>query len=170
MISLARITLGGPLPAHDFQIALDSRDPILNAATVRFQLRFAFTTAHADSALLPRQVTPEPRQPRQQMLQLRQFNLQLAFFSASTLGENIENQRSPIQNLAIKHSLQIAALGRRKFIVENHRIHIRAPAMLGKFISFALADERRRTRRSQFLQAIPDHLASGRCCQFGKLL
>jgi len=89
MVSLPRIALSGSLPSHDFQFAFNSSDAVLNAAAVGFQLRFTFTTPHSDAAFLPGQVAPEPRQARQQMLQLSQFNLEFALFRAGALGENI---------------------------------------------------------------------------------
>ena len=140
MVSLASVALSRSLAADDLQFTFDSRDAILNAAAVRFQLRFTFTTSHADAAFLTGQVAPEPRQPRQQMLQLRQFNLQFALFRSCALRENVEDQRSPVQYLAVEHPFQIAALGGRKFVVKDDGVDIRAAAMLGEFVGFAFAD------------------------------
>ena len=102
--------VGCALPADFLQFAADSGNAILDAAAVGFQLRFT-VTAHADAAFLPGQVAPEPGQPREQMLQLRQFDLQLAFAGAGALGEDIENQRGAIEHLALENRFQIAALG-----------------------------------------------------------
>ena len=54
-------TLRRALLAHDLQIFRDARNAVLYAATVRFQLRFTFTTAHPNPAFLARQVAPEAR-------------------------------------------------------------------------------------------------------------
>jgi hypothetical protein len=170
MVALPRVALRRALPSHNLKLLDDSRDAILNAAAVSFQLRFTFTAAHANPAFLPRQVAPESGQSRQQVLQLRELNLQLAFFGAGALGENIQDQRRPIENLAIEDLLQIAALRGRKFVVKNDRIHIRAPTVLGKFIRLAFADESRRARRGQLLDSISNDLPSGSGCQFGKFL
>ena len=105
-------------------------------------------------------MAPKPRQSRQQMLQLRQLDLQLAFTGPGPLSENIQNQRRAIQNLAIEDLLQIAALRRRKFVVENDRIDIRPAAMQRKLVRLAFANERPGAGRGHFLQAIADHLAS----------
>src|SRR5206468_3789134 len=123
MAALPAVALGGSLPAHGFQFIGDSGDSVLDAAAVRFQLRFT-VTPHPDTALLARQVAPKPGQPRQQMLQLREFDLQLAFFGAGALGENVENERSPIDDLALEDILQIAALSGGKFVVKNDGIDI----------------------------------------------
>jgi hypothetical protein len=170
MVTLTGITLRGSLPAHDFQFTFDSCDAILNTAAVRFQLRFTFTAAHSNAAFLSRQVAPEPRQPWQQMLQLRQFNLQFALFRAGPLRKDIKDQRSPIQDFAVEYPFQIAALGRRKFVVEDHCVDIRPAAMLGEFVSLAFANESRRAGCNHTLQAISDDLPASGGSQFGKFL
>ena len=88
--------------AHRFQFAENFRDAILHAAAVGFQLRFAFAAAHADAARLPRQVAPEPRQARQQMLKLREFDLQFAFARPGALREDVENQRRAVEDFAVE--------------------------------------------------------------------
>src|SRR6266568_2651971 len=100
------------------------------------------------------------------MLELGQFDLQLAFSRAGALGENIEDERGAIENLAIEHLLQVAALGWRKLIVENHRINVRAPAVLSELIGLALADERAGARRRHLLYPIADHFSPGGVGQF----
>ncbi|OYV80974.1 MAG: hypothetical protein B7Z73_18640, partial [Planctomycetia bacterium 21-64-5] len=59
--------------------AVDARSDLYSVGAVGFKLRLAFAAAHTDAALLPREVAPEARQARQQMLELGQFDLQLAF-------------------------------------------------------------------------------------------
>ena len=127
----------------------------MDTATVRFQLRFT-VTAHADTAFLTRQVTPEPGQSRKQMLELREFNLEFALFGAGALRENIENQRRAIQNFAAENFFEIAALSGRKFIVENHRVHVVRAAMFRKFLRLASADECSGDGRFQFLRPVAD--------------
>src|SRR6185312_6809714 len=124
-------------------------------------LRFTFTTAHADAAFLARQVAPKPSQAREQMLELREFNLQLAFARASALRENIENQRRAIEHLGIENLFQVAALRGGKFVVENYRVHVEALALRGEFIRFAFADEGRGVGGFEFLHAIADDFAAG---------
>ena len=52
---------------------------------------------------------------RQQMLKLRQFDLELAFLlRARAPGENVKDERSAVQHLAIKDVFQIAGFGPRK--------------------------------------------------------
>ena len=64
------------------------------------------------------------------MLQLREFNLHLAFARAGALRENVENERRAVEDFAVEDFFQVAALRGRKFVVENHRVHF---ARLAKF-------------------------------------
>ena len=163
------MALRGTLAADDIEFARDFGDTILHAAAVGFQLRFT-VTAHADAALLARQVTPEPRQAGEQMLKLREFDLQLAFFRACTLRKNIKNERCAIENLAIENTLEIAALRGGKFVVENDGIHVLAAAVFGEFAGFAAADERAGDRGIELLGAVANDLTAGGGGELGKFV
>ena len=94
------------------------------------------------------------------MLQLCQLYLQLAFPGPCSLREDVQDQRSPIQNFTIEDSFKVAALGGRKFVVENDRIHIGPMAVQRKFVGFAFAKEGAGTGRNQLLQPVSDNSAS----------
>ena len=111
LAALAPGALRRSLAAHGFEFALDARDAVLHAAAVRFQLRFTFTAAHSNPAFLARQVAPESCQPREQMLQLREFDLQFAFLRPRALGEDVEDQGGAIEDFALETFFQVAALG-----------------------------------------------------------
>jgi hypothetical protein len=105
------------------------------------------------------------------MSQLRQLNLQFAFLGPGALGENIENQGSPVEHLAIEDQFQVAALGGRKLIIENNRIDVLLPAFARELVGFAGANERSSHWRIEFLDAIPDDLTSrgrGQFMEFGE--
>ena len=136
-------------------------DAFAHSAAVGFQLRFALTAAHPDAAFLARQVSPEFREARQQMLQLREFNLHLAFARAGALREDVENQRRAVQNFAPEDFFKVAALRGRKFVVENHRVHIVRLAEFCKFLRLALADESRGVERFHFLNPVAGDFAAG---------
>ena len=118
-MALAALSLDSACLADRFQFAFQASNPFLHATPIDFQLRFARTTG-ADSAGLSRQVMPHARQSRQQVLQLRQFNLQPAFAAARALRENVENQLGAIKNFAREQVFQIASLCRRKLVIENY--------------------------------------------------
>ena len=106
--------------AHAFQFPLQFRDPFLHPAAIHFELRFA-RPARANSARLPRKVRPHSRQTREQILQLREFDLQPPFPTARALRKDVENELRAIQHFARKKIFQIAALRGRKLVIENDR-------------------------------------------------
>jgi hypothetical protein len=95
------------------------------------------------------------------MLELSQFNLQLALARAGALGENVENERGAVKHLAIEDAFEIAALRRGKFVVENDRVHVMATAMLRKLVRLAAADEGTRDGGFHFLGAVANDFAAG---------
>lgn len=100
------------------------------------------------------------------MLELRQFNLQLAFPRAGPLREDVENQRGAVQNLELEKLLQVAGLRGGKLIVENDRVHVVLFAERGEFARFAFADVGGGIGRLDFLRAFADDFAAGGGGQF----
>src|SRR5947207_10524879 len=144
-MTFASLPLNRARFADRFQLALESRNPFLDATTVHFQLSFTRASG-ADAAGLARQVIPHPGQSRQQILQLRQLNLQTAFAAPSALRENVENELGAIEHFTRKQVFKIASLRRRKFVVENDRSDFSIlKRMLDRF-GFAFADVVRRGR------------------------
>lgn len=105
-------------------------------------------------------MAPKPCQSWQQVLKLREFDLQLSFLAPGALRENIEDQRRAIQNFAAENFLEIARLRGRKFIVENNRVHFVLAALRCELVRLARADERGGERRIEFLDAIANHFAA----------
>ena len=122
-----------------------------NPAAVRFELRFA-RTARTDAAAQPRHRKATPGQARQQVVQLRQFHLQLPFASARAARKNVQNQLGAIQDLAAEGALQVALLGRRQVAVEDHHVHVLGLDALDQLFHLARTDERRRFRPVAGLQ------------------
>ena len=86
-------------PASHF---VDGLADVVNAgadpAPVGF--KFGFTgPARADTAAQPRQREAGPGQPRQQVLELGEFDLPLAFARLRTPREDVENQLRPVDGL-----------------------------------------------------------------------
>ena len=57
-------------------------------------------------------------------------------------GENIKNQRGPIDDLDIEKLLEVSLLGWRKFVVENDKVIVELFAEIADFLEFAFADIR----------------------------
>ena len=108
-MTLATLSLDRTRFPNGFKFAFKSRNPFLDATTIDFQLGFT-RTSRADAACLPRQVIPHPSQSRQQVLQLRQLDLQTAFAAARALRENVENELGAIEHFAREQGFEIASL------------------------------------------------------------
>ena len=104
------------------------------------------------------------------MLQLRQLDLQFALPGAGALGEDVENQRRPVEHFALEHLLQVPVLCRRQFVVENDRINVLSPAVPRKFVRLAAADEGRGFRSLESLSAVADDRRPRGHRQFGQFI
>ena len=78
---------------------------------IRFELRFT-RTARSDAAAELRHLHAMPSQSRQHVLQLGQFNLQLAFSRARVPRKNVEDELRPVNHAPLDDLLDIALLRR----------------------------------------------------------
>src|SRR5262245_9017966 len=92
---------------YAFEIVLDLLDTAGDAAAVGFELGFA-GTAGADSAAEARHLDAASGEPRQAVIQLREFDLQAAFASAGTRREDVENELCAVDDLGIQRFLEVA--------------------------------------------------------------
>ena len=120
---------------------------LIDPAAIGFQLRFA-RTSRADAAAQPRHLDSASGQPRQQIIQLRQLHLQLAFARAGAAGEYVQNQLRPVQNLAVERALQVALLGRSQIRIEQDHVGFVNINQIAKLFQLARSDERGGIRRS----------------------
>ena len=75
-------------------------DSFTDQAAVSFKLGFTWA-AQADTAFLTFQMGPAANQARREVLQLGQFNLDLALVALCTLRKNVENQAGAIDHPGI---------------------------------------------------------------------
>ena len=92
------------------------------------------------------------------------------FPRAGPLGEDVEDQRRAIENLAVENFFQVAALGGREFVIKNDGVDLLLPALERELAGFSGADERSRDRAVQFLGAITDDGPAGGGRQFGQFV
>ncbi len=111
-----------PLP-HLLDLALDRLDARANAPAIGLELRFA-GAARADAAAEPRQRRPRSGEPRQQVFQLRQLHLPLAFTRSRAAREDVEDQLRSIDDLALEPVLELAQLAGRQLVVEDDHVHV----------------------------------------------
>ena len=88
-------------------------------APVRFELGFA-GSAEADPAANTRQVGPHARQPREEIFELRELDLQLGFVAARARRKDVENHFGAIHDSEAEAFLELHALHRRERFVEQH--------------------------------------------------
>ena len=109
-----------------------------------------------------RQVGPGARQPWQQVLELRQLDLQLALEAARALREDVEDQRAAVDDLAAERLLEVALLCGRERVVEDDDVGGRRSSERLHLLDLAAADEGRRMDAAQRLDGLADHGDAGR--------
>ena len=126
---LAQLRRGGGGPSSiSFR---EHADAVADAAAVGFELGFA-GAAGADAAAQPRQRVARSDQPRHQVLELRELDLQLAFARPRAAREDVENELRAIDDLAIERVLEVAQLRRRQLVVEDDDVDARFGARRGE--------------------------------------
>jgi hypothetical protein len=128
------------MPTHILQRPFQPLNPISDQPPVSLDLSFAWTSG-ANSAAKTLQVRPLAGQTRQQVFVLSQFNLKSALFGLCSAGEDIQNQRGPVNYFYVSQSVfQVALLGRRQFVVTDERVESTGLSQLFQLLQFALAN------------------------------
>jgi hypothetical protein len=159
------------MPANLFQVRLDSRYTPAYLPPVYLKLGLTgpsqthTSTAPPCSATasLPCQVCPRPGQPGKTILILGQFHLKLTLSRTGMLGENVEDEPGPIQDLDVipNRFLQVSQLARRELIIKDDQITAKVTAQLHELIHFPRAHEGGRVKACQALPRLTcDHQAS----------
>src|SRR5438876_475232 len=91
-----------------------------NVAPIQLELRLPRAAGLAEAAALALEVRPAPHQPRRQVLEPGQLDLQLAFGGLRALREDLEDQLGAVHDAALQLALEVALLGRRQLVVEHH--------------------------------------------------
>jgi hypothetical protein len=158
--ALPLTALNQPRAPHGLEAFFNLRDPQPDLPAVDFQLRLA-RTAGADAAPEARHRHALASQPRQQVLQLSQFHLQLALARPGPFGEDIENQLRPVHHARIQPLFDVPQLGGGQFIVENDQIGPSGRHRGRQFVELALADHVRRIGHIPNLGVDIDDLSPG---------
>ena len=113
-------------------LAAQPGDPRPDPAPVSLDLRLA-RAAGADAAGparpaagLPGQRLAPAAQPGQQVLQLGELDLRLALLAAGVLGEDVQDQRGPVDDLDLDRAFQAAQLARGQLAVADDGVGARA--------------------------------------------
>ena len=129
-------------PAEAFA---DRLDALADHALVELKLLLA-GAAQADAALLPVEMRPAALEPRAQVAQLGELNLELALVGTRPLGEDVEDEAGAVEHPAAQFALEIALLARRQPMIEQHEFGAVGLPHRHELADLARADESRRFR------------------------
>ncbi len=169
---LTLTALRGALALDFFQPLLGALDGVTDHAAVELDLGFAGATAHANTTALALQVRPAPHQAGGEVLQPRQFHLQLAFVAAGALGENFKNQQDAVVDRHAHVALQVALLGRAQGLVEQDLDRAVTVGQGLDLVGLAGTDEQRRVGRTALARDAVKHAVAcggGQLCQLVEL-
>ncbi len=103
-------------------------------------------SARADAAAEPRQRVAGADQPRQQVFQLRELDLQLAFARPRAPREDVEDELRAIDDLAADRLFDLPQLRRRQLVVEDDDVDVGFGGRGRERLNLAGAEKRRRIR------------------------
>ena len=99
-----------PEPRTRSSSSLDLLDAAVDSAAVGFELGFT-GPAGSDAAAQAGHRRAMSGQARQQVVELREFDLQLAFPGPRAAGEDIEDQLGAVEDFTVERLFEIALLG-----------------------------------------------------------
>ena len=159
-----------PAAAPDLgDILFEHADAVPNAAAIGFELRFA-RAPRADAAAEPRHLHAEAGQPRQQVLQLRQLDLQPAFARLRAPGEDVENDFGAIDHAPAQNLFEVARLRGREHVVENRDCRADFVARERNLFSLAASDQRGRLGARPLLRRAQHDDGAGRFGEAGQFV
>ena len=145
------------------------RNAVANAAAVGFQFLFA-GAARADAAGLPGKFFGASGEPRQHVIELGEFDLQLPFPAARVPRKNIEDQLRAVDHAAFGAGFQVAQLRRRKIPVENDQRRFVKLRLDLHFLDFAAPDHGGGIDLVAHLKNASGHLRARAARQFREFL
>ena len=151
-----------------FQLGLEALDLLPDDAAVGFQLGFA-RAPQADAAPDSRKVGPHAREPGQQVLQLRQLDLQLGLVAARPGREDVEDDFRPVHDPHLELALEVGALHRRELLVEDDQRGVGGGDLAGDFLDLSFSDQRGGVGRGDVLRDPAHDFGAGRVHQPGEL-
>ena len=167
--ALAAAALGGAVFLDVLKVAAQAGDALEDAAAVDLELGLA-VAAHADAAFLAGKVGPETGEAREDVLELGELDLHLAFAGAGALGEDVEDEGGAVEDLAVEEALEIAGLGGGKFVVKDDGVDVALLAAVGELGGLALADEGGGVGAVEFLEAVANDVGAGGAGELGEFL
>jgi hypothetical protein len=151
------------LPAsgtHSLQRVGNLLDAVRDAAAVGFELGFA-RPARPDAPAQPRHLDAMPGEARQPVVQLRQLHLQAAFARPRARCKDVQNELGPVDDLGVYGLFEVALLGGREVVVEDHDLGAARSHGGRNLFDFSPADEGGGVQSRARLQQRFGHLGAG---------
>ena len=126
--------------------------------------------AHADAALVARQVSPHPLQPRHRVLELGELDLEMSLVGLGVSGEDVENHLGPIDDLDLEDPLQVSRLGRSQVVIEDDDVGFVSLDQFLELFDLARTDVGGDVDLLAFLQHGGHHMKAGRLGQPANLV
>jgi len=111
-------------------------------------------------------VAPKASEPGEEVLELGELDLKFAFFGAGPLGENVQDERGAVQDLAVEYFFEVATLSGREFVVEDNSVDVLFATVPSELVGFAGADECAGDGCLQFLGAVANDFGASRTGKF----
>src|SRR5262249_29689227 len=165
----ASLTLQAAMHLHTLELSANLHDLPADDPPVGVELGLARAPG-ADAAAQTLEVGPLPDQSRQEIRELRQLDLQLALGGARALGEDVEDQCGPVDDLDAERLGDIALLDRRELVVGDEEIGRRRAGGRADLLDLAAPEVERGRWRRPLLRDAADDRAAGRHHQPRQLL
>ena len=165
----ARLDLALFAGMNFLQLPFQFDDFLLRDSFVDFELLFARAAEPDAAPRLPLEVRPHPFQPRERVLELRQFDRQTGFARLRPARENVENQLGSVDRFDFQPLFQIARLARRQVEVEDDDLRVGRLRERFEFVEFSAPQAVRDVRRRSALNQRSDRLDVRRFRQPGQL-
>ena len=135
----APLALLGADAADIFDLLLQVPHTAGNFAAIGFEFRFAGATG-TDATSQLRHLDAMPGQAGHHVLQLREFNLQLAFASAGVAREDVEDELGAVDYAPLDDPFDIALLRGTKVVIKQDHVGINGCGSARNFLELAGTD------------------------------
>ena len=142
------------------ELSLQFRDPLHDPSPVGLQLGLTRSPGQDPGTLLGHGLALAP-EPGQVVAEQGQLDLDRPDPRRGVLGEDVEDQRFSVDDVALEELLQVALLRRGELVVEDHEVDVQGPGQRGQLARLPGADERGRVDLTAAHQFPIDGLGAG---------
>ena len=125
-----------------FEIALDGVDAVLQHALIKLDLGFARAAEKAAAAALALQMGPGAHQAALLVREMRELDLQHAFFRACAGAEDFKDQSRAIDDLGVPDLLQVALLDRGNDMIDDDEADFLFGDLSAQFFDLTRSEQR----------------------------